>query len=77
MKSLIIVVVLFLFSASLMSSENAGALLKRPYMLVTGEQIDGLRSLADVRRDIQKGRSAKLWKELTHQRSTTRPSPFP
>lgn len=64
MKSFIIVVVLFLFSASLMSSENAGALLKRPYMLVTGEQIDGLRSLADVRRDIQKGRSTKLWKEL-------------
>ncbi len=37
---------------------------EHPWMFVTGEQIAGLRSLADVRRDIQQGRSAELWKEL-------------
>ncbi len=43
------------------SEEN---LSKRPWMFVTGEQIDGLRSLVDVRRDIRQGRSAQLWKDL-------------
>ena len=38
--------------------------MKRPWMLVTAEQIDGLRSLADVRKSIQEGRSAQLWEQL-------------
>jgi len=36
---------------------------KRPWMLVTADPLDGLRSLEDVRRDIRSGRSAMLWEE--------------
>ena len=44
--------------------DRASAAAPRPWMLVTADRIDGLRSLEDVRRDIRSGRSAVLWKQL-------------
>tara|TARA_Y100001934_G_scaffold280773_1_gene388415 strand:- start:305 stop:2332 length:2028 start_codon:yes stop_codon:yes gene_type:complete len=40
------------------------ATLNHPYLLVTAKPVQGLRSLEAVRKDIRKGRSAKLWVEL-------------
>ncbi len=37
---------------------------QRPWMFVTREKVDGLRSLDEVRNGIRQGRAATLWKEL-------------
>jgi heparinase II/III-like protein len=37
---------------------------KRPWMFVTAEKIDGLRSLEEVRAGIRHGYAAELWKQL-------------
>lgn len=41
-----------------------GSPMQRPWMFVTGEKIDGLRSLDEVRSGIQDGHAAELWKRL-------------
>ncbi len=38
--------------------------MQRPWMFVTAEKIDGLRSLDEVRADIRQGHAAELWKQL-------------
>jgi hypothetical protein len=58
----ILYALLLLQSSALPGAENRP--LEHPYLLVTGAPIDGLRSLAEVRRDIQSGRSARLWQEV-------------
>ena len=37
---------------------------ERPWMFVTAEKIDGLRSLEEVRHGIREGHAAELWKRL-------------
>ena len=38
--------------------------MKRPWMFVTADKIDGLRSLAEVREGIKQGRARELWQGL-------------
>lgn len=42
----------------------ADAKLEHPYLLVSAKPAAGLRSVEDVRRDIQHGRSAELWQAI-------------
>jgi hypothetical protein len=50
--------------ANLSSGAATDKFLAHPYLLVTAERIGDLRSIEDVRRDIEQGRSAELWQEL-------------
>lgn len=51
-----------IFMTALSAGAESGSM--RPHMFVTAEPVDGLRSVADVRRDIQSGHAAELWREL-------------
>ncbi len=48
---------------------------KRPWLFVTGDQVDGLRSLADVRQAIKSGHSRQLWNELVEKVEQDRKTP--
>ena len=49
----------------------------RPHIFVTAEQIDGLRSVEDIRRNIRSGHARRLWEsQLTLANQELRRSPY-
>jgi len=53
-----------LAAAQMAPNSKKATPMKRPCLFVTGEEVNGLRSLADVRKGIEQGRAAELWKQL-------------
>ena len=55
----------------------AGISMTRPHIFVTAEQIDGLRSVEDIRRNIRSGHARRLWEsQLTLANQELRRSPY-